>query len=123
MVFLHVDYAKTHLKEPVPFLPDWDVEKVLKYLNSSVFLRQSQVDRFLRMKADFFLLLLACPCRISECQAASLSSSFINSANKLLLKTHGKFLPKNHTATIKPIPIVIPQNVRFPDLCPSAGLP
>ena len=75
------------------------------------------------MEADFFLLLLACPCRESECQAASLSSSFINSANELLLKTHGKFLPKNHTATIKPIPIVIPQNVRFPNLCPSAGLP
>ena len=63
-------------------------------------------------------MLLAGPSRISECQAASLSSSFINSANKLLLKTHGKFLPKNHTATFKPKPIVIPQNVRFPNLCP-----
>ena len=112
------DYAKTHLKKSSPYFPSWDVEKVLKYLNSSSFFQQCQTDKSLRMRADFFLLLLASPTRISECQAASLSNSFVNSEGILLLKTHGKFLPKNHSATFKPKPIRIPKNIRFPRLCP-----
>ena len=65
-------YAKSHLKKQTESVPCWKIDKVLNVLMSVRFKEKCKLSRKLRNDADIFLVLLACPKRISDFHLSSL---------------------------------------------------
>lgn len=92
--------------------PKWDLDIVLRMLKC----RESQELDFV-FKKTLFIVFIACPYRISEFRAISLSASSFSSLHALL-KPHLLFQSKNQTDSFIPQPIVIQNFPDDPSICP-----
>ena len=107
-----IEYVRSHNAKPRVDFPSWNLDLVVNMLKAK---EESDVE-FLVKKA-LFLAFLACPYRIAEFGAISLSSSSFSPLH-VILKTHYSYLSKNQSDEFTPRPIVIPAYERDPDICP-----
>ena len=101
---------------PSTNFPSWDLDLVVSMLGS-------RDDRSIAytFKKTLFIAFIACPYRIAEFRAISLSSSSF-SPEHALLKPHAQFCSKNQIDTFNPSPIVIQAFPDKPEICPVSLL-
>lgn len=115
-------YAKSHLKKQSVSVPCWKIDKVLSVLMSKKFKERCKFNSKLRNDADMFLVLLACPKRISEFSDFRLSSLKFYKNGSMSIHPSSTFFAKNHSATFQPENYNIEPNVKFPDICPVMAM-
>ena len=111
-----IQYVKRRKIFPTSNFPSWDLNIVVRMLT----LRTDQDSEFI-FKKTFFLTFLACPYRISEFKAISISRSTFTPRH-ILLKTHPSYFSKTQTDNFSPTPIVIPAYPEEPIICPVSLL-
>ena len=92
--------------------PAWDLDLVVRMIQ----LRDC-VDLDYVFKKTLFIVFIACPYRISEFKAISISSSSFSS-HHALLKPHILFCSKNQTDDFCPLPIVLQEFSEDSRICP-----
>ena len=116
-----LQFTKSHLIKQNKQFPFWNLDKVLEMLSSHQFKALCNKNPSLYFKKVIFLVLLASPKRINEFKAISLSKSSILS-DKIILRTHAKFIKKNATALYNPSELPIPSYPMNSDICPVQNL-
>ena len=113
---LLIRHVKSHNLRPAPSFPSWDLDLVVRML-------RSRVDQSLEFtfKKAFFIVFLACPYRIAEFKAISLSSSSF-SPSHASLRPHSLFASKNQVDSFSPSPIIIQAFPEMSEICPVSIL-
>ena len=117
-----LSYAKVNCKKTTCFFPVWSIDKVMNLFQSSEFKNKCLSDVHLSLIKDFFLILMACPKRISEFKALTIQEIIFHSDDSVTLVPHNKFIKKNHTDKFKPKDISFPSLRANLDLCPVRAL-
>lgn len=107
-----IQYVKSNKVRTSFNFPSWDLDLVVRMLT----LREEHNLAY-TFKKTMFIAFLACPYRISEFQAISMSTSTFSS-HHILLKTHPAYCSKNQTDVFNPSPIVIQAFEDMPQICP-----
>ena len=101
---------------------EWDLELVLRMLDSRKFLEACASDWKLRFMSDFFLVLVANPLRISEFHSLVVENIDFKANGSVCLKPFEGFIPKNQTIHFVPNSITIPCYKENKNLCPVVAL-
>ena len=107
-----IQYVKRRKLSPSGSFPSWDLDLVLRMLTD-----RPEYDRDFFFKKTLFIAFLACPYRIAEFKAISISRSTFT-PHHILLRTHPSFFSKTQTDVFSPTPIVIPEFPENPHICP-----
>ena len=116
-----LQFTKSHQIKQNKQFPFWNLDRVLEMLSSSQFKALCVKNPSLYFKKVIFLVLLASPKRITEFKSISLSKSTIT-LDKIILRTHAKFIKKNATAFFNPTELPIPSYPNNTDICPVYNL-
>ena len=111
-----IKFVKSTNVQPRFNFPSWNLDLVIRMLKVR---NETNMDYI--FKKTLFIVFLACPYRISEFNAISLSNSSFSSLHALL-RSHIAFRSKNQTDSFSPSPIVIQNFPEEPSICPVSLL-
>ena len=107
-----IQFVKSKQPKRLYKFPAWNLDLVVQMLK----IREDRDMAFV-FKKTLFITFLACPYRISEFKAISLSMSAFSPLH-VTLKTHPNYYSKNATDTFSPAPIILQQFAECSSLCP-----
>ena len=115
-------FAKVNCKKRDSYFPSWSLDKVMGMFESDTYKSLCLRNLEYSLLKDFFLVLMACPKRISEFHLLSISEIVYHNDGSVTLKPTKDFVKKNHTASFKPVDISIKPLLCKPVLCPVKAL-
>lgn len=107
-----LQFVKSNRPKEAFRFPAWDLDLVIRMIQ----LREREELEYV-FKKTLFILFIACPYRVSEFRAISISSSSF-SPHHVLLRTHLLFYSKNQTNSYCPQPIALQVFEEDQRICP-----
>ena len=115
-------FAKVNFKKEEKYFPCWSLDKVVEMFKSREFKCLCIQNIEYSLLKDFFLILMACPKRISEFQALTIPEIKFFKDGSVILAPHPKFIRKNENFHFKPKDFKIYPLNEDPEVCPVRAL-